>query len=431
MIFKITRHVFAVIFTVAIFAPTVYAGQKAADIANIEEPSGNITLEQAVSFALLNSPDLSAFSMEMRIKDAMALQSGFLPNPELLVDVEDFKAGAPSGADVTETTVAIGQLWETAGKRSKRKRVAILERDLAEWDYTSKKLDVMTAVKKAFIDVLAAQRRLAFEKESYQLAREVYSTVSQRVEAGKVSPVDEIKSSVVLSNSHLKLQRGERTLTDAKKQLAATWGGDLPGFESVAGNFAIVTQPPPEEKIVKEIVNNPDIARRKAEIEKKQAELALAKSQRISNVTVSGGIRHYNETNNDAFVFGLSVPIPVFNRNQGGIAAAGYSILKIRNELRSLELRMKAKLSAVYLELSSAYTESVALERNIVPAAEKAFRATQEGYRQGKFGYLETLDAQRTFFETKARQIEAFAVYHKALADTNRLIGKNKMEKNR
>lgn len=428
MIFKIARPVLVAIFTVAIFTNTVYAGQKAAVM---QEPSGVVTLEQAVSFALLNSPELSAFSMEVRMKDANALQAGLLPNPALSIDVEDFRAGAPSGADVTETTVQIGQLFETAGKRSKRKQVAALERDLAEWDYTAKKLDVTTAVKKTFIDVLAAQRRLSFEKESYRLAGEVYAAVSHRVEAGKVSPVDEIKSSIVLSNARLKLQRAVKMLADARKQLAAVWGRHLPKFTSVSGNFDVAVKPPPEEKLLEEISHNPDIARRKAEIGKKQAELALEKSRRIPNVTLSGGIRYYNETDNDALVFGLSVPIPVFNRNQGGIASAEYGVFRARDELRALELHLKAEISAVYMELSAAFTEAIVLKNDIVPAAKKAFRATQEGYRQGKFGYLEALDAQRTFFETRVRGIEAFAAYRKALADANRLIGKNQLEEDR
>lgn len=428
MIFKIARHIFTIVFTAAIFTQAAYAGQKAAVT---QEPSGIVTLGQAVSFALLNSPELSAFSMEVRIKDANALQAGFLPNPELSVDVEDFKTGAPSGADVTETTVQLGQLIETAGKRSKRKRAAVLERDLAEWDYAAKKLDVTTAVKKTFIDVLAAQRRLSFEKESYRLAGEVHTAVSHRVTAGKVSPVDKMKSSIVLSNGRLKLQRAVKMLADARKQLAAAWGRPLPKFESVAGDFDISAAPPTEEKLLENISSNPDIARRKAEMEKKQAELALAKSQRIPNVTLSGGIRYYNETDSDAFVFGLSMPLPVFNRNRGGIASAEYGVFKARDELRALELRLKAELSAVYLDLSTAYTEAVALQNDIVPAAEKAFRATQEGYRQGKFGYLEALDAQRTFFKTKERRISTLAVYRKALADANRLIGKKHLEENR
>jgi len=428
LISKIAQNVFVVVFTVAVFAQTVYAEQKAVATG---EPSGIVTLKQAVSFALLNSPELSAFSMETRIKDANALQAGFLPNPALSVDVEDFRAGAPSGADVTETTVQVGQLFETAGKRSKRKQVAALERDLAEWDYTAKKLDVTTAVKKTFIDVLAAQRRLSFEKESYRLAGEIYDAVSHRVEAGKVSPVDEIKSGIVLSNARLKLQRAVKMLADARKQLAAVWGRHLPKFESVSGDFDVAVKPPPEEKLLEEISNNPDVARRRAEIEKKQAELALEKSQRIPDVTLSGGIRYYNETDNDALVFGLSVPIPVFNRNQGGIASAEYGVFKARDELRALELRLRAEFSAIYMELSATFTEAVVLKNDIVPAAEKAFRATQEGYRQGKFGYLEALDAQRTFFETRERGIEALAAYRKALADANRLIGKNQLEDDR
>jgi cobalt-zinc-cadmium efflux system outer membrane protein len=151
--------------------------------------------------------------------------------------------------------------------------------------------------------------------------------------------------------------------------------------------------------------------------------VALEEARRIPNVTANGGARRHNETEDTALIMQLSLPIPVFDRNQGALLAARYQLAKAGEDRRTAEARVLSELASTYAELSSAFAEAIALQTDVVPGAQRAFEAFREGYRQGKFGLLEVLDAQRTLFEAKGRYLEALTAYHQAGADMERLIG--------
>ncbi len=379
------------------------------------ELRGDIALKDALSAALVRNPDLMAFSIEIRAQEAQMLQAGLLPNPEFQVISEDFGgSGTHRGFDLSETTVQLSQLIELGGKRSKREMIASLDRDLAGWDYKSKRVDVLTKVTKAFIDVLSDQERVVLRKEMVDLADKVLQTVSARVKAGKVSPIEETRARVVFSANQIALQQAKRQLEGSRRQLVTTWGGKTALFDQVKGRLDALTPVPSIGELEGLISRNPDIARWTTEMEQRNANLALARAKKIPDPTVSLGGKHYSELGENAFVFSISIPIPFFDRNQGGISKARERVSKAREERKAAE---------AYRSLSSAYSEALGLQTQVLPGAKAAFRALREGYRQGKFDYLSLLDAQRTLFEAKGQYIEALGVYHKGIAEVERLIG--------
>lgn len=123
------------------------------------------------------------------------------------------------------------------------------------------------------------------------------------------------------------------------------------------------------------------------------------------------------------FVFGAAIPLPLFNRNQGKILESQYRISKAENKRAAAGNKVHAALSEAYQALAAGYVESTTLKSAVLPGAQSAFDAATEGFRQGKFGYLEVLDAQRTLFEARSRYIEGLSAYPKAATDTERLIG--------
>jgi cobalt-zinc-cadmium efflux system outer membrane protein len=389
-----------------------------------EEPTGVINLHRALSQALLESPELAAFSWEVRAREAATLQAGLIPNPEIGVELENFGgSGASEGLEGSETTFRLSQLIELGGKRSGRARVAALEQSLAGWDYESKRLDVVTGVTKAFVDVLAAQERLALTEELVRLADEVFNAVRERVRYGKVSPVEEAKAGVVSATSRIELEKAERGLEAARKRLAATWGSSSPAFERVDGRLDVVEPIPPAGELAGRISQNPDIVRWTAEMEQREAAVKLENARRIPDLTLSGGVKHFRETDYHTFVVDLSVPLPLFDRNQGGALEARHGLAKAGEERKASEVRARTALAEAYLTLSAAFAQAVALRDDVLPAARTAFDAYNEGYRLGKFDYLDVLDAQRTLFGARGQYIEALAAYHKAVADVEQLIG--------
>ncbi|NQU13798.1 MAG: TolC family protein [Desulfobacteraceae bacterium] len=387
---------------------------------------GVIALKDAISAALVRNPDLMAFSIEIRAQEAQILQAGLLPNPEFQVEMEDFGgSGTHRGLDLSETTVRLSQLIELGGKRSKRKMIASLDRDLAGWDYKSKRADVLTKVTKAFIDVLSDQERVALRKEMVDLADKVLQTVSTRVKAGKVSPIEETRARVAFSANQIALEQAKRQLEGSRKQLATTWGAKTALFDQVKGRLDVLAPVPSMGELEGLISRNPDIARWTTEMEQRNANLALAHAKKIPDPTVSLGGKHYSELSETALVFSISIPIPIFDRNQGGISNARERVSKAREEHQAAKVSVFWNLAEAYRSLTSAYSEALGLKKQVLPGAKEAFNALREGYRQGKFNYLSLLDAQRTLFEAKGQYIEALGVYHKGIAEVERLIGTN------
>ncbi len=395
------------------------------ETSEISEPNGPITLPEALALALLHNPELKAFSWDVRVSEAKRLQATLLPNPEFEVEVEE--AGGPgqrSDFDGAETAIQLSQLIELGGKRSKRTKLASLEKELAGWDYEAKRLDVFTGAAKAFNEVLAAQQGLKLTQELLQVSEELVNTVTQRVDAGKDSPLEKTKAAVALSNVKIQHQKAIQYLQFTRKQLAATWAGNSPKFESVIGQLDSLSPIPFIEDLTDLIKRNPDLARWSLEIDKGKAALELEKAKAISDITLSGGLQRFNETDDNAIVFGISIPLPISDKNQAGKLQAGYELARAREEQRAAYNRVRMKLVKSYQALSNAYTEATELDKNVLRGAEDVFEASKTGYTQGKLDYLNVLDAQRTLFEAKARYIDALASYHIAKADVERLTGR-------
>jgi len=225
----------------------------------IEAPAGELTLRQALALALLQNPELAAFSWEVRTREAEALQDGLLPNPELGIEMENIAGGGEfSGTDAAETTVTLSQLVELGGKRAKRRAAASLEAELAGWDFETKRLDVLTTTAKAFVGVLAAQERLAQADELAGLAESFFRTVSERVEAGKVSPMEQTRAQVPLAAARVAQDRDRLALEAARKELAALWGENTASFERAVGSLEHIGPVPPQEQLTSFLDQNPD-----------------------------------------------------------------------------------------------------------------------------------------------------------------------------
>jgi cobalt-zinc-cadmium efflux system outer membrane protein len=314
-------------------------------------------------------------------------------------------------------------LIELGGKRSKLRKLASLEKELAGSDYEAKRLDLFTEVTKAFIEVLAAQDRLGLTEELLQLSEELLYTVTKRVEAGKDSPLEQTKAAVALSNIKIQHQKTVQNLEFTRKQLASTWSGNEPVFESVAGRLDSLSPIPSVDELTDLTAQNPDITRWTQEIDQKKAALELEKAKAISDVTLKGGLQRFNETDDNTIVFGVSIPVQISDRNQAGKLAAAYSLARAREKQRAAHIRIQMELAKAYQALTIAYTEAFELDKNVLRGAERVFEASKTGYTQGKLDYLNVLDAQRTLFKAKAQYIDALTSYHTAKADVERLIG--------
>ncbi len=397
---------------------------RGASAPTLVEPEGNLTLRNALSLALMHNPKLASASWSVRIGEARALQAGVFPNPEVEFEVEEISGSVSHpDFDAAGMSVRLSQLIEIGGKRSARKRVAESEGRLAGWDYETERLAVLTDATLEFIDVLAAQEGLQLTQEIVRLSEKTLATVAERVDAGKVSPLERTKAAVELANNKIELGKARSGLRSARKRLGSTWGSMAPRFSMAVGAMDRISEIPIFESVQALLSQNPDVARRAQEMERRLAALALERVRRVPDFTIGVGVKRFEETNDHALALSLGLQLPLFDRNQGNVLEARYRLAQIRHEQMSAEVRTAAALAESYETLSAARAEAIGLTNEIVPGATRAFNAAQEGYQQGKFGYLEVLDAQRTLFEARSRLLNALAQYHRSVAIVESLIG--------
>lgn len=388
--------------------------------------SSEVTLKNAIDLALENSPQLELARNEEEESTALVRQAGARPNPEFEVEVEELAwAGERDGFNTAELVFSLSQTIETAGKRGLRSRLANIEEQLSNWDYRGKRLDVIQDVTGTFIRVLAAQRKYALAEELHQLTSRVLEIVSERVKAGKVSPLEQAKARVESSTSLLKLEQAKRELEVARSILASLWGSPEPVFLKALGDLKAISSPPAYEQLLPLLAQNPDIARLSWEIKLADSELQSELAAQNSDLELSAGVQRSQETGDKAYIFGIGTELPVNDRNRGNITAAHLRTTRAETSRRMVELEIRTSLYELHRDFMLSYREITVLKKSVVPAAQHAFDAAREGYRQGKFEYLDVLDAQRTLFEAKDGYIEALAAYHKAKSGMERLIGQS------
>ena len=388
------------------------------------EPAGKLTLTQALALAEERHPGLNSARLEAQAAEGRATQAAACQNPTLSFEAENFGGkNEQKGLDTAEYTAQIEQAFELGGKRGKRMHVATAERQLAGFDLEASRLDIRAETSRRFAGVLGAQARASLARETVALAEDFLKAVAARVGAGKVSPMEQEKAHVLLAQKRIALDQAQRDLETARIQLAAQWGSVRPIFECGAGDLLAVPAFPPLAALTSRLPGNPDVARWVIEIERAQAVLARERAARLPDLTVAAGIRRSSETDSDTWVAGVSLPLPVFDRNQGGIQEAGSLLAKVEQQRRAAEVKAAADLATAHQSLAAVANRASALRDDVLPRVKTVFDAVQSGYTQGKYTYLEVLDAQRTLAESQAEYVDALISAHTALADLERIAG--------
>ncbi|ODT86101.1 MAG: transporter [Nitrosomonadales bacterium SCN 54-20] len=420
----------------AAIAQNSFSGASRADspdqlASSLPEEKKELTLRDAAFLALHRNPDLAAFAKEISALKGITLQAGLLPNPDLTLFAENagnLQKVNPNRVGVKEveqqdTSLRISQLIELGGKRAARVKAATLNEELANQTYEARRVDLIAQVANLFTDVLAAQEQLRFAEESQQLAQKVVDTVSRRVQTGKVPPIEETKVEVAFSATEIALTQAQRDLASARKRLALLWASYSPKFEKVLGNLESEVALPPFEVLVERVLASPVALRAIKNMEQRKAVLELEKTRRIPNLTVAAGVLNHSQTGGTTAIVGITVPLQLFDRNQGNLLDAHQRVDKATDEQMATELRLRAELIQAYEALSAAQNEIRILRDKTLPKARSAFEVTQKGYELGKFGFLEVLDAQRTLFQNQILYVRGLANYQRLVNEIERLIG--------
>jgi cobalt-zinc-cadmium efflux system outer membrane protein len=397
--------------------PSVGAETPGAASSRVVEPVGALTLATALELALRANLDIAVATREVQAMEGGVRQAGVIPNPEVAASIEDTRR------ETRTTTLQLNQPIELGGKRAARISAAERGRDAAMIELTGKRAEVRATVVAAFYDVETAQERVRLAQASVELAQRATLIASKRVQAGKVSPVEETRARVAESGVRVELAQAVAELEIARRRLAASWGNTTPRFDRVQDHMEALPRLPALTELTQRLEHSPTMLRARMEVERRQALTQVERSRRIPDLVVGLGARRDEQLGRNQAIVAVSVPLPLFDRNQGNLLEALRRTDKARDELAATEVRLNSELAQIYGRLSAARNEVTLLQTEVLPGAQSAYEATTKGFELGKFSFLEVLDAQRTFFQAKSQYLRALAETLRSAAEIDRIVG--------
>lgn len=402
----------------------LYTFSVAAGAVDYPEPRGELTLAQALAAALAQNPELRSADYALQAAAGRITQAGLRPNPELGATFENFGgSGTARGTSNLESTLTLSQVIELGGKRGSRVDVARYGRDTVTVERDARQLDVLAEVTRRFIQVVTHQEQLALTQRATDLAEKTLTAITTRVTAARSPEAEQNRASIALSRARLEQQRAEYELQNSRRSLAAMWGSTQAAYDSARADLYVAPSVVSFEALVQRLRGNPDFLRFTTESRLREAELRLAQAQATPSVTLGAGLRRFQENGDTALLVNFSMPLPVFDRNQGAIREAEAKRDQVQTDERAAFVRAHTTLFKLYQELELTRAEGKTLREQIIPQAEQALRQTEYGYQRGRFSYLELANAQGELISLQRAAIDAAANHHRLAAEIERLTG--------
>ncbi len=383
-----------------------------------------LTLREALTAALRDNPELEAAARAVGARQAQVWQAGLLPNPELRLEAENIGgSGDFAAAESAESTLKLAQRVELGGKRGARVAVAERERDVAAGEVELRQAALAAGTARAFVAVLAAQEQVRLANSLHDLGAEALGAVEAQRRAGGASDANVLRARLLRDEAGLVRIRREQELVAARADLAAQWGGGDPAFIDVAGDLSAIAPPPSLSVLLDRVAAAPELARWRRELASRASAVQAERAEAIPDLLLGAGPRYFSDTGDVALVAEITVPLPVFDRRQGAIAAARARFAAGEAEERAAVAALRAAVRRAHAALAAGYALAVALREHLLPDADATLVASRGAYRQGGLRLDELHDAQRAYVDLRSREIEVLAGYHQTAAELTRMVG--------
>jgi cobalt-zinc-cadmium efflux system outer membrane protein len=371
-----------------------------------------LTLEQAQKIAGDSNPTLRQAEAEIRAAKARQQQSGLYPNPTVAYTGDEIRGGSVGGG---KQGFFIQQTVATGGKLSLSREVFGKELKLAEIEAEEQKMRVQSAVKMAFLRVLAAQELLYGRRDMAAIAQDATETQRRLMNTGQADETEVLEAEVEAQRMRMSARMQENTLREEWRSLAAVIGQpDLP-LTTVAGDLENGWPEVNEEEAVEAIAKESP-AVRIAETAEARAQSVLGRARReaIPDVQLRAGMEYNNDQLGSApFAKGwegiaeVAVQIPLFNRNQGNVAAARADIDRAGQEKRRIALTLRERAASAVDQYANARLMAVEYREEMLPRAKKAYGLMVERHGQMLASYPRVLETQRKLYELQIEYIAA------------------------
>jgi outer membrane protein, heavy metal efflux system len=371
-----------------------------------------VTLEQMEKMASETNPTLRQAEAEIRAAKARQQQVGLYPNPSVGYTGDEIRGGSVGGG---KQGFFVQQTIVTAGKLGKSREVSGAESKLAEIEAQEQRTRVTTAVKMAFLRVLAAQEWLEARRDLAKIAQDGAQTQRELMNTGQADESEVLEAEVEAQRMRMAAHMQENTLREEWRSLAAVIGQPTLPISTVTGDLERGWPELNEEEAVETIAKQSP-AVRIAETATGRARAVLTRAQRepIPDILVRAGIEYNHETLGSVpwakgweGLAEASVEIPIFNRNQGNIVAALADVDRAEQEKIRVALTLRERAATVVDEYANAKLMAVEYRDEILPHAKKAYSLLVEKYGQMLASYPRVLDAQRKLYELQIEYIAA------------------------
>ena len=389
-----------------------------------------LTLDEAVALAGGSAPAAEAAAAAVDAADAGRRIAGLRPNPALTIEVENFiGTGRYNGVEGADLTASLVLPLELGGKRAARIAAADAEARRALLDQAIAQADIRLQVTELYIDAAAAELRVAIAEDRFRIAGDTARAATIRVQAGRASPLEQERAEVARLTAEAEAQKAQRLADAARASLARRIGRGITGPIDVgilAGPGAGAMGPVPPASAAGTLA----LAAADADLEAADAGVRLARSQRLPDLSVGPGVRRIEATNDVAAVLSLSVPLPLFNNGRAAVDRANAVRRRADAQRRGTVIDVEQQIGDAEVEAQNAAATARLASGPALSAAMEAARIARIGYREGKFGQLELLDAERTLIEMRSASIEALLSYQIAKARLDRLTTPAPLEGN-
>jgi cobalt-zinc-cadmium efflux system outer membrane protein len=378
----------------------------------------SINLAGAIRLAL-DQPGVRAASHEVAASDALVGQAGRLPNPELAWLREGQQAGART------TTLQINQPIELGGKRAARIALAQGEAEVARSTLLARRREVRAAVIAGYYELLVARRKLDLARALTGLAAQTVDVAGKRVAAGKASPIDATRARLAAADATAALTQAQADVAVAGARLAGLTGlgGQAGARIGTADDADRVPDAPPLDALLAGAAHAPAVRLARSERTARAAQVDVARAARMPDLTLSAGTQRDDGVGRRQAVFGIALPLPLFDRNAGNLAAALRRSDRAADELAAAAADTIAQVTAAHARYAAARRDADLLRQDVAPQAQHAYEQTLKGFEYGKFAFLDVLDAQRTWFQVQARRWDSTLAACRAYAELERLAG--------
>ena len=415
---------------------TLTPGALSPTLARYFDPSQGSSSNDLVRRALASNGELAAVRIELERARARVRQAGLRPNPTL--DFEQTTGRFTGAPGESEISIGVALPLELGGKRRRRIELAQAELEAVESEIADRERRLTNEVRVLFVEALAAIRELGTLEELNRLDLQTTRFVQARVNEGETAPIElnQLRVEVDRLRSRRALIEGRLQATLLRlKSLTGIPASDLLRVREDIASPSLPTPPVSVETAIEiALRTRPDLRLARLNEEVAQAGLRLARAQGVPDVTpftkYSYGRSIFDDTpvgvirdRDKLLTFGVSVGIPIFNRNQGGKAEAAAAITQAERRREFLEAVVRSEVQSAYARYEAARAAVTTFEQGVIPNSTANVRTIRAAYEIGAFSITDLLSEQRRLVDAQREFTEALAERYRALADLQAAMG--------